>query len=169
MIIKVIKCGHDNVVALVRICRPQTRNALERKHVEQLVETLDALNYDDSIAAIVLTGCDEAFSGFINFIKKSFFKKSLAGADIQEMVREKDLVQFHAVWTDAKDFPDQWIRVAQVTSNKPVIAAINGWALGGGFGLALASDIIYAGTGARFAQPAVKIGTTPSKLTVFVL
>ncbi|KAB8339010.1 hypothetical protein FH972_021949 [Carpinus fangiana] len=101
--------------------------------------TLKAFDADPAIAAIVLTGSDKAFA---------------AGADIAEM----QPLTFGAAY--ASDFILDW-SAATTTLRKPLLAAVNGYALGGGCELAMMADILYASRGARFGQPEVTLGTIP--------
>ena len=122
-------------VLLIRLVRPEKRNALSNPMVYRIAALLEAAQTDDSIRCVVITGVDEAFC---------------AGADIGE-IRE----------TDGKAVNDpRRIRAWGVIENftKPIIAAINGYALGAGNELALTTDFIIAGRNAKFGQPEVKIG-----------
>ncbi|VDM46447.1 unnamed protein product [Toxocara canis] len=124
--------GKENNVALLTLNRPKAFNAL------CLNRALDECNTDESIRAIVLTGSQRPFS---------------AGADIREM-NEKSFVEVHK-----SGFPGDWNKLT--TIRKPLIAAVNGFAFGGGCELALMCDIIYAGEKALFAQPEITVGTIP--------
>jgi enoyl-CoA hydratase len=125
-------------VLLLRINRPEARNALSLEVRQKLAHELTAAAKDDSIRAAVITGNEKAFA---------------AGADLREM-RDLGPVEMmrrgsHKLWDEIGAFP------------KPLIAAVNGFALGGGCELALQCDIIIAGEGARFGQPEVKVGILP--------
>jgi enoyl-CoA hydratase len=124
--------------ALVRINRPEQLNALNGAVMDALCGALDELDRDDTIRAIVVTGNDRAFA---------------AGADIGEMATATpiDLLLSNRI--------GQWDRIRKIT--KPVIAAVNGWALGGGCELAMVLDLIVAGESARFGQPEINIGVIP--------
>lgn len=128
---------HDRVM-VIRLNRPQALNALCESLVQQLNTLIDQAESDARIGAIVLTGYEKAFA---------------AGADIQEMqnLTFADVVQ--------NDFIASWERLARC--QKPVIAAVSGYALGGGCELAMMCDIIYAGESAKFSQPEITIGTMP--------
>ncbi len=125
-------------VGLIRINRPDARNALNMEVRKLLAKHLTEMADDPAIRCIVLTGNDKAFA---------------AGADIKEMAGagtiEMLLRGTHKLWRTIYSCP------------KPVIAAVNGFALGGGCELAMTCDIIIAGEGARFGQPEVKIGIIP--------
>ncbi len=125
-------------VALVRVNRPQVKNAINMRVRELLTEHFTRLGGDDDVRCIVLTGNEEAF---------------VAGADIGEMAEltatEQMLRRNHLHWR------------AIATCPKPVIAAVNGFALGGGCELAMHADIIIAGEGARFGQPEIRVGIMP--------
>ena len=126
-------------VGLVRLNRPQALNALCDQLMEELGGQLLAFDADPAIGAIVLTGSDKAFA---------------AGADIKEM---KDRT-YPAVFLD--DFiGKRWETVLRV--NKPVIAAVAGFALGGGCELAMMCDMILAADTARFGQPEINLGVIP--------
>ena len=126
-------------VGLIRLNRPQRMNALNDALAVELKDALERFDADDAIAAIVITGNDKAFA---------------AGADIGAM----------AEWDYQKVLHDNyitrdWEHVRHV--RKPVIAAVAGYALGGGCELAMACDLIIAADTAKFGQPEVTIGTMP--------
>jgi enoyl-CoA hydratase len=125
-------------VALLRLNRPKQLNALNAQVMDQLCEALEALDADDAIRCLVVTGNERAFA---------------AGADIGEMAVASpiDMLRGNRI--------AQWDRVRRIS--KPVIAAVNGWCLGGGCELAMALDLIVAGEGARFGQPEINIGVIP--------
>ena len=125
-------------VALLRLNRPKQLNALNAQVMDQLCEALEALDADDAIRCLVVTGNERAFA---------------AGADIGEMAIASpiDMLRGNRI--------AQWDRVRRIS--KPVIAAVNGWCLGGGCELAMALDLIVAGEGARFGQPEINIGVIP--------
>ncbi len=126
-------------VGLIRLNRPQALNALCDQLMEELGTQLLAFDKDPAIGAIVLTGSDKAFA---------------AGADIKEM-RERT---YPAVFLD--DFiGNRWETVLRV--QKPVIAAVAGFALGGGCELAMMCDIVIAADTAKFGQPEITLGTIP--------
>jgi enoyl-CoA hydratase len=126
-------------VGLIRINRPEVLNALNNEVVDGITRALDAFEADENIACIVLTGNDKAFA---------------AGADIGYM---KDFVHMDAYKTDF--ITRNWERIR--TCRKPVIAAVAGYALGGGCELAMMCDMIYAADNAMFGQPEIKLGTLP--------
>ncbi len=128
-------------VALLTINKPEGLNALDTSVLKELSDSLDALEKDRDLRVLIVTGAgDRAF---------------VAGADIAEMA---ELTQEEAV---------SFARAGHVTMNKlssfpmPTIAAVNGYALGGGFELALACDLIIASEKARFAFPETGLGITP--------
>lgn len=125
-------------VALVRLNRPKQLNALNGPTMNALCEALEALDRDEAVRVIVVTGSDRAFA---------------AGADIGEMSGASpiDMLRTNRI--------AQWDRVRRIT--KPVIAAVAGWCLGGGCELAMALDMIIAAESARFGQPEIKIGVMP--------
>ena len=125
-------------VGIITFNRPKALNALCARLIEELNSALDDFEADDGIKAIVLTGSERAFA---------------AGADISEM-QDKDFI---GVMKD--DFIEPWERITRV--RKPVIAAVAGYALGGGCELAMMCDIIIAAEGAKFGQPEITLGTIP--------
>lgn len=125
-------------VALLRINRPEAKNALNREVRRQLVEHLTALGADPSIRAIVMTGNQEAFA---------------AGADI------KDMAEVGAIELMQRNNHLLWQAIAHCP--KPLIAAVQGYAWGGGCELVMHADIIVAGENASFSQPEVKVGIMP--------
>ena len=132
------KRGADNRVGLVQLNRPKALNALCDELMQELGEAMESLDNDPYVGAVVLTGSTRAFA---------------AGADIKEMQPRtfKDCYN--------SNFPGSWDKVSTV--KKPVIAAVNGYALGGGCELAMMCDIIYAGSKASFGQPEITLGTIP--------
>jgi enoyl-CoA hydratase len=126
-------------VGIVTLNRPQALNALSAALVAELAAAIDAFERDDAIGAIVLTGNDRAFA---------------AGADVKEMAGKT------YPETYLEDFITQgWERVAQC--RKPVVAAVAGFALGGGCEIAMMCDIVVAADTARFGQPEITLGTIP--------
>ncbi|GAB6025739.1 putative enoyl-CoA hydratase, mitochondrial [Chamberlinius hualienensis] len=130
--------GANKNVGLITLNRPKALNALCQQLMLDLGDAVSDFSQDKSIAAIVLTGNDKAFA---------------AGADIKEMVNKT----FAEVIGGG--FLGSWKAV--LTTSKPLIAAVNGFALGGGCEVAMMCDIIYAGEKAQFGQPEILIGTIP--------
>jgi enoyl-CoA hydratase len=129
---------HD-AVALVRLNRPEVLNALCMGLMEELAQTLRDLDTDDAVAVIVLTGNDKAFA---------------AGADITEMMDVSyQYMLEHGGLTRHCD--------SIASCKKPIIAAVAGYALGGGCELAMMCDFIIAADNAKFGQPEITIGTIP--------
>jgi enoyl-CoA hydratase len=128
----------ENGYALVQLNRPEVLNALNMALMAELVDALEALDKDDQVRCIVLTGNDAAFA---------------AGADIKEMASAT------AVEMLIRDQFARWDRIRKI--KKPLIAAVSGFALGGGCELAMACDIIIASETARFGQPEISIGVMP--------
>ena len=126
-------------VALITLNRPKALNALSAQLVRELSDALDGYEADDAIGAIVLTGSERAFA---------------AGADIKEM-QGKTFTEAYLQDFVTKD----WERVTRC--RKPVIAAVAGFALGGGCELAMMCDFILAAETAKFGQPEITIGTMP--------
>ncbi|MBL8561044.1 MAG: enoyl-CoA hydratase/isomerase family protein [Gemmobacter sp.] len=125
----------DAGVALIRLNRPKQLNALNTALAAEMVAVAEALERDRSIGCIVVTGSDRAFA---------------AGADIAEMVDKTAEEMIEA------DFFALWDRF--VACKTPKIAAVNGFALGGGCELVMMCDFAIAGTGAKFGQPEIKLG-----------
>ena len=125
-------------VALVTLNRPQALNALNSTLMAELREALKAFDRDPAIGAMVITGSAKAFA---------------AGADIKEM-QGLDFVDNYV-----SDFIGGWDEVAGI--RKPVIAAVSGYALGGGCELAMMCDFIIAADTAKFGQPEITLGVLP--------
>jgi len=126
-------------VGLVTLNRPKALNALNAQLISELGRALDGFEADDAIGAIVLTGSEKAFA---------------AGADIKEMAGKSYMDVYLA------DFiTDGWERVT--TCRKPIVAAVAGYALGGGCEIAMMCDFILAADTAKFGQPEITIGTIP--------
>ncbi|WP_325437858.1 2,3-dehydroadipyl-CoA hydratase PaaF [Pseudomonas nitroreducens] len=125
-------------VRLITLQRPEALNALNTELLGELAVELDAAEQDSETRAVVLTGSRKAFA---------------AGADIREMA-ERDLV---GILNDPR--VGYWQRIAAFS--KPLIAAVNGFALGGGCELAMHADILIAGEDARFGQPEINLGIMP--------
>ncbi|MBS3935603.1 MAG: enoyl-CoA hydratase [Sulfuritalea sp.] len=126
-------------VGLIRINRPEALNALNNEVIDGIGNALAGFEEDDAIGCIVLTGSDKAFA---------------AGADIAFM---KDFGYMDAYKPDF--ITRNWERIR--TCRKPVIAAVAGYALGGGCEIAMMCDMIYAAENAKFGQPEIKLGTLP--------
>ena len=126
-------------VGLVTLNRPKALNALNAQLVAELRQALDAFEADPAIGAIVIAGSEKAFA---------------AGADIKEM-KDRDFADVYLTDFITKD----WERLAQC--RKPTIAAVAGYALGGGCEIAMMCDIVLAAEDAKFGQPEITLGTIP--------
>ena len=128
----------SGAVAIVRLNRPEVRNALDLETRRELAAVFAGFTEDAELRCVILTGGDKVFA---------------AGADIADMSRVDAIEMYHRhterLWAAIGDCP------------VPVIAAVNGYALGGGMELAMHADIIIAGKGATFGQPEVKVGIMP--------
>ncbi|HKM88231.1 MAG TPA: enoyl-CoA hydratase [Xanthobacteraceae bacterium] len=125
-------------VGWIRLNRPQALNALNSALMRELGQAIDAFEADGAIGCVVITGSDKAFA---------------AGADIKEMA-DKDFADVFL-----GNFAATWDRVAH--ARKPVVAAVAGFALGGGCELAMHCDLIIAADNAKFGQPEIKLGVIP--------
>ncbi|KAI8064350.1 ClpP/crotonase-like domain-containing protein [Gongronella butleri] len=125
-------------VGLITLNRPKALNALCNDLFTEVNDALGKYDADSSIGAIVITGSQKAFA---------------AGADIKEMKDNKFIETYKT------DFLGHWADMTKI--NKPILAAVNGYALGGGCELAMMCDIIYAGEKAVFGQPEIKLGVIP--------
>lgn len=128
----------DDRVALITLNRPKALNALNRQLLSELTDALDGLGRDASVGAVVLTGSAKAFA---------------AGADIKEMA--------------SGDYPDTYVEDwfadgdAIAAFRKPIVAAVSGFALGGGCEVAMMCDVLLAADTARFGQPEIRLGIMP--------
>ena len=135
---------------LIRLNRPQSLNALNAALIDEVNAALDGFETDPGIGCIVITGSEKAFA---------------AGADIKEMQGKTYMEAY------LSDFITKWERVSR--ARKPIIAAVAGFALGGGCELAMMCDFILAADTAKFGQPEIKLGVMPGaggtqRLTRFV-
>jgi len=141
----------NGAVGIIRLNRPKALNALCAALITELGQALDAFEADDAIGAIVLTGSEKAFA---------------AGADIKEMASKTYMDVY------LTDFITKgWERIT--VCRKPIIAAVSGFALGGGCEVAMMCDFILAADTAKFGQPEITLGTIPGaggtqRLTRFV-
>jgi enoyl-CoA hydratase len=138
-------------VVLVRLNRPEALNALNKQLMDELGHAVDAYEADDALGCMVITGSEKAFA---------------AGADIKEMLPKSYMDVYMEDFITAN-----WERVARC--RKPVIAAVAGYALGGGCELAMMCDFIIAAETAKFGQPEINLGVIPGaggtqRLTRFV-
>ncbi len=125
-------------VGVITLNRPQALNALNRALVLELTQAIDAFEADDAIGCLLITGSDKAFA---------------AGADIKEMA-DKTFIEAYL-----GNFAADWH--APTRARKPIVAAVAGFALGGGCELAMQCDIIIAADNAKFGQPEIKLGVIP--------
>ena len=137
-------------VGLITLNRPDALNALNSALINELNQALMAFDSDDAIGCIVITGSERAFA---------------AGADVKEMQSKSYMDAY------LNDFIGSWDQVAH--RRKPIIAAVAGYALGGGCELAMMCDFIIAGDNAKFGQPEINLGVSPGaggtqRLTRFV-
>jgi enoyl-CoA hydratase/carnithine racemase len=133
-----IETSVDGKVALCRLNRPEARNALSPELMGELARALESFDADPEVRCIVIAGSDEVFA---------------AGADIKAM-RERSFAE--TLYHPAAAF---WKRLGEVKT--PMLAAVSGWALGGGCELALACDLIVASATAEFGQPEITLGIIP--------
>ncbi|MBL4826640.1 MAG: 2,3-dehydroadipyl-CoA hydratase [Spongiibacteraceae bacterium] len=127
-----------NKLLIIQLNRPEARNALTSSLLKQLADTLDTVADDTNIHAVVITGNENVFA---------------AGADLKEMAA----LDMLGVAQDIR--PAIWKRIASFP--KPIIAAVNGFALGAGCELVLHADIVIAGDNAKFGQPEINLGIIP--------
>jgi enoyl-CoA hydratase len=125
-------------VGLITLNRPQAMNALNNQLMRELMDALEAFDKNDAIGAMIITGNAKAFAAGADI-------KEMADKSIQEMMDKDHIAVFGRIRT---------IR-------KPVIAAVSGWALGGGCEIALSCDMVVASESARFGQPEINIGVIP--------
>jgi enoyl-CoA hydratase len=125
-------------VGIVRLNRPAALNALNAALVAELSQAIDAFEADDNIGCMLITGNEKAFA---------------AGADIKEMA-DKTFIEAYL-----GNFAGTWDRAAR--ARKPIVAAVAGFALGGGCELAMQCDLVIAADNAKFGQPEIKLGVIP--------
>ena len=134
-----IEVRTEGAVGIITLNRPQALNALNTALMDELTAAIDAFEKDDAVRCMILTGSEKAFA---------------AGADIKEMQAKT----FAEAYTE--DFITRnWERTAR--ARKPVIAAVAGFALGGGCELAMMCDFILAADNAKFGQPEINLGIIP--------
>jgi len=131
--------ARDEPIATVQLNRPEVLNALNEEVLDELVKALTALDEDDAIRCIVLTGSEKAFA---------------AGADIKE-----NFVAATPVSMLEQDLTTRWEAIRRIKT--PIVAAVSGYALGGGCELAMTCDIIVASETAQFGQPEINLGIIP--------
>ena len=128
----------EKFIALIELNRPKELNALNRQLMVEIRDTLRELDEDDNVRVIILTGGERVFA---------------AGADIKQMANATAIDMFNI------DQFSTWDQIKK--TKKPIIAAVSGFALGGGCELAMTCDMIVASETAKFGQPEIKIGTMP--------
>jgi len=125
-------------IGIIRLNRPQALNALNAALIAELTQAVAAFEADAAIACIIVTGSEKAFA---------------AGADIKEMADKSYMDAFMG------DFAANWDALAR--ARKPTVAAVAGFALGGGCELAMMCDVVIAADNAKFGQPEIKLGVIP--------
>jgi len=125
-------------VGLITFNRPQAMNALNNQLLRELMDALEAFDKNEAVGAMVITGNEKAFAAGADI-------KEMADKSIQQMMDSDHLAVFGRIRT----------------IQKPVIAAVSGWALGGGCEIALSCDMIVASESAKFGQPEINIGVIP--------
>lgn len=133
-----IEVSTQKRVGTIRLNRPKALNALNQTLMEEVVSAAIGFDADPCVGAILLSGSERAFA---------------AGADIREMA-ERDFAAMYAA-----DWFRRWDDLSRLRT--PIVAAVNGYALGGGCELAMMSDIIIAGESAKFGQPEINLGVIP--------
>jgi enoyl-CoA hydratase len=125
-------------VGVIRLNRPQALNALNKELIAELTQAIETFDADEKIGCMLVTGSDKSFA---------------AGADIKEMA-DKPFIDAYL-----GDFVSNWNAAAR--ARKPIVAAVAGFALGGGCELAMQCDIVIAADTAKFGQPEIKLGVIP--------
>lgn len=125
-------------VGIIRLNRPRALNALNKALIDELTQAIETFDADEKIGCMLITGNDKAFA---------------AGADIKEMA-DKPFIDAYL-----GDFVSNWNVAAR--ARKPIVAAVAGFALGGGCELAMQCDIVIAADTAKFGQPEIKLGVIP--------
>lgn len=144
----VIVIDVDDFIATVTIDRPERRNALSGAVVEGLIDAFETLSRRDDVRVVVLTGAgDRAFC---------------AGGDLGDQAADGMLAMHHG----RGRFAD--LLLTMTRSSKPIIARVNGHALGGGFGLALSCDLAVGSTNAQFGTPEIKLGLFPMMIMAVI-
>ena len=133
-----IKAWAEDSIGLVQLNRPEVLNALNQEMFAEVLAALEAFDGDPAVRCMILTGSGRAFS---------------AGADIKQMARMSAVDQM------ASAAPARWERMRRI--QKPIVAAVNGFALGGGCELMMCCDIVVAGETARIGQPEINLGIIP--------
>jgi enoyl-CoA hydratase len=133
-----INVTREEQFAIVQINRPDVLNALNMKVMEEIVDALETLDRDDSVRCIIMTGSEKAFA---------------AGADIKEMADASAMEMLK------RDQFARWDRIRKI--KKPIIAAVSGFALGGGCELVMICDMVIASETAKFGQPEINLGVMP--------
>ena len=138
MTYKTILITKDDGYAIIQFNRPDVLNALNMELIRELIDALEVLDNDDEVRAMVLTGNEKAFAAGADI-------KEMAGASSTEMLKRDQFAR--------------WDRIRKI--KKPIIAAVSGFALGGGCELAMACDMIVASETAKFGQPEINLGVMP--------
>ncbi|TWG95975.1 enoyl-CoA hydratase [Mesorhizobium sp. J18] len=138
MVFETIIAEAKGRVGLITLNRPDALNAINLQLTRELTSAAAAFDADSSIGCIIITGSERAFA---------------AGADIKEMAEQSFIDMYHSDWFSA------WQKLTEVRT--PVIAAVAGFALGGGCELAMMCDFILAADTAKFGQPEIKLGVMP--------
>lgn len=133
-----ILASQEETIGIIQLNRPKVLNALNTELMTELARAVDSFEQDENIRVIIITGGERAFA---------------AGADIKEMAEES------AVSMLLRDNLATWDKIRQI--KKPIIAAVSGFALGGGCELAMMCDIVIASETAQFGQPEINIGVIP--------
>jgi enoyl-CoA hydratase len=138
IIVEIQTLASGDKIGVIKLNRPQALNALNSELVREVNDALDRFEADPQLGCTIITGSERAFA---------------AGADIKEMLDKTYPTTY------LEDFITSWDRVG--TRRKPIIAAVAGFALGGGCELAMMCDIIIAADNAKFGQPEIKLGVMP--------
>jgi enoyl-CoA hydratase len=125
-------------VGIIQLNRPQALNALNRELMAEVIAALEGFDADEAVGCLIITGNERAFA---------------AGADIKQMASATPVAMLD------NPFIDYWDRLRRI--NKPIIAAVSGFALGGGCELVMACDMIIASESAQFGQPEINLGVMP--------